>query len=287
MSPLGCVALSDIGRDVTANVQRLEAARLLIRSGARLGSADRGILYSPIAGGDLALVRLLIEIGASPLAPIEGVTPPEIAVSHNQKAIYDYLITRGGIPVDSASAAQIRLIAAAADGDMYVMDDALTAGAEINRIGPNGQTALIAAVNFGVYTPAAANGVDWLLDRGADPNVEGESQFKGVAGLPLHIFVAMTAAEFTGLPGRPDAKALAEHTLAHLLAAGAKVSGMDSIGRTPLHVAAEFDNVGAAKVLIQAGARVMARDERGRTPLDYAESSAMIRLLKANGATER
>jgi len=30
----------------------------------------------------------------------------------------------------------------------------------------------------------------------------------------------------------------------------------------------------------------MARDGRGKTPLDYAESAAMIRLLKSNGATE-
>jgi len=30
----------------------------------------------------------------------------------------------------------------------------------------------------------------------------------------------------------------------------------------------------------------MPKDRLGKTPLDYAESSAMIKLLKQNGATE-
>jgi ankyrin repeat protein len=76
-------------------------------------------------------------------------------------------------------------------------------------------------------------------------------------------------------------------TLLRLLEAGAKVSGVDSIGRTPLHIAAENDNVRAAEILIREGAKVMPRDGAGKTPLDYAESSAMIKLLKQNGATER
>jgi len=54
-----------------------------------------------------------------------------------------------------------------------------------------------------------------------------------------------------------------------------------------LHVAAVADNVRGAEILIGEGARVMARDTTGKTPLDYAESASMIKLLKANGATER
>ena len=97
----------------------------------------------------------------------------------------------------------------------------------------------------------------------------------------------MNKATLAGVPSRPEAKPMAEETLARLLKAGAKVSGMDSQGRTPLHLAAKSDNVRAAEVLIKEGAKVMARDESGRTPLDYAESAPMIKLLKANGATER
>jgi hypothetical protein len=59
--------------------------------------------------------------------------------------------------------------------------------------------------------------------------------------------------------------------LACLLKARAKVSGTDIRGWTPLHAAARF----------------MPKDSTGKTPLDDAESSAMIKLLKQNGATER
>jgi ankyrin repeat protein len=88
--------------------------------------------------------------------------------------------------------------------------------------------------------------------------------------------------------GVPDLmQSRAEEVLAALLRAGAKVSGMDSQNRTPLHFAAKFDNLRAAEVLIVEGAKVMSRDKLMKTPLDYAESAPMIKLLKANGATER
>ncbi len=53
------------------------------------------------------------------------------------------------------------------------------------------------------------------------------------------------------------------------------------------YVAARINNVGAAEILIKDGAKVMPKNRLGKTPLDYAESAAMIRLLKENGAIER
>lgn len=82
-------------------------------------------------------------------------------------------------------------------------------------------------------------------------------------------------------------RALNEETLVRLLKAGATVSGIDKDGMTPLHVAARLDNIMAAKILLREGAKVMPKDTSGKTPLDYAQSAAMIKLLKQNGATER
>ena len=42
----------------------------------------------------------------------------------------------------------------------------------------------------------------------------------------------------------------------------------------------------AANLLIENGAKIMPKDASGKAPLDYAESSEMIKLLKANGARE-
>ena len=84
-----------------------------------------------------------------------------------------------------------------------------------------------------------------------------------------------------------QARAFNEEILVRLLKAGAKVSGRSGFGWTPLHVAAANDNVMAAKILIREGAKIMPRNNDGKTPLDLAESAAMIKLLKENGATEQ
>ena len=50
---------------------------------------------------------------------------------------------------------------------------------------------------------------------------------------------------------------------------------------------AQENNVVAARLLLAEGAKVMPRDDDRNTPLDYAESPALIRLLKDHGAVER
>jgi ankyrin repeat protein len=296
ITPLECASMSTMSSNAAANRKATEVAKLLFAAGAKLGPADYDILFSPISSGNVEMVQLLIDKGASPTAKLEGFTPTELARKYDQPTVYEYLISRGGISVDRTEAAQVALIEAAGRGflaDMGrdeeiipKMERAVRQGARIDGADPSKETALIAAVRNGVYGRWSAQPILWLLDHGADPNQKGDSGLQGIEGLPLHIFVATNKDTLAGLPNRPDAKPMAEEALARLLKAGAKVSGMDSQGRTPLHLAAKFDNVRAAEVLIQEGAKVMARDETGRTPLDYAESAPMIKLLKANGATE-
>jgi ankyrin repeat protein len=287
ITPLGCVTMMMSNRDETMNRKAVEVAKILFAAGAKLGPADRQILFFPISSGNMEMVHLLIDKGASPTAKLEGFTPPELARKYDQSAVYDYLISRGGIPVDNTAAAQIALIEAAGNGDIAVMERAIAKGARIDGTDPDKMTALIAALHWPIYSQAHADSIRWLLDHGADPNQKSDSGFRDLEGLPLHIIVAMNKMTPAGVPARPDAKPMAEETLARLLTAGAHVSGMDSQGRTALHVAAKFDNVRAAEVLIKEGAKVMARDATGRTPLDFAESAPMIKLLKTSGAIER
>src|SRR5262249_53250562 len=272
------------GRD--AHSKALEVANVLFSNGAKLGVLDRDILFVPILVGNVQLVSLLLDRGALPTAKVEGYTPTALALKYSQKEVYDLLVSRGGIPVSQRDAAQLTLVESAARGDIVGMERVVKAGARTDGADANGMIALINAVRSAIYERRQAEAIWWLLDAGADPNVKGESGFSGLEGITLHIFVAMNKHPLQGVDKKPEAKALAEETFTRLLQAGAKVSGMDSKGRTPLHFAAQSDNVRAAELLTRAGARVMARDAQGRTPLDYAESAPMIQLLKQRGATE-
>jgi ankyrin repeat protein len=274
----------------------VEITNLLFAAGAKLGPFDRDILFKPIADGNERLVQLLIDHGASVTDKIEGYTPPELAKKYDQEPVYKLLVARGGVPVDSSSSAQLKLIEVAGNGLLLSgenitaeMESAIRQGARVNGTDSDNYTALIAALRAPIFRPSQVIPIRWLLEHGADPNQKGESGFTEIEGLPLHIFVAGNKQTLAGtLRNSPDvAKSMAEEVLSLLLKFGAKISGMDSQDRSPLHVAAMVDNVRAAEILIHQGAKVMPRDKQGKSPLDYAESAAMIKLLKDNGAVER
>jgi ankyrin repeat protein len=273
-------------RDTDAKSKALEIAKVLFSHGVKIGVFDQDTLFFPISEGNVQLVSLVLDRGASPTAKLSGYTPTELALKYSQKE-HDLLISWGGIPVDKRGAVQLALAEAASRGDIAGMEGAVKAGARIDGTDADGRTALLNAVRNGIYEHRQAEAIWWLLDAGVDPKVKGESGLSGIEGIPLHVFVVMNKYPFQGVARRPEARALVEETFTRLLKAGAKISGMDSKGRAPLHIAAREDNVRAAELLIQEGARVMARDEQGRTPLDYAESASMIQLLKKHGATGR
>ena len=91
-----------------------------------------------------------------------------------------------------------------------------------------------------------------------------------------------SAALFADLPGR-----LGE--MRTLLAVGADVNAKNTVGWTPLHLAARIGHTEAARLLLAAGADVNAKDKDGHTPLHGAAENGhtdVVNLLRAHGAKE-
>lgn len=268
----------------SARQRAFDIAKLLLDNGAKIESDENNVLFFPISEGYVPLVKLLLDHGASPFRKYDGRSPMEWAIYYHQDGVIN-LLEKCGVPkVTAKENAQIKLMKAARDHDLIEVRDALKSGARINERDSSGETPLIAALRHPVYSYEQLLVVEYLLKQGADPNMSGESGFKDLEGIPIHIVVVMNIYSMNEPHGGSDK--IAVQVMGKLLEHGAKVSAIDSRGRTPLHLAAKYDNIIAARLLLKEGCRVMAKDALGKTPLDYAESKEMILLLKKHGAKE-
>ncbi len=167
----------------------------------------------------------------------------------------------------------------------------LDSGADIDAlttVGCAGETPLMMQLRFGTL-----EGVRFLLERGADPNLGGlkHTPSRSMAeGLNLLLRHGWDINEQVGC------RTLLHHDANHghgrrvrlLLEHGADPDIRDAEGRTALHlVSARGVSGEAIRALVEAGADLNARDHEGRTPLDHAEparSRAATRTLVELGA---
>lgn len=276
------VKLVSFSRDPKVVSAGTEAVKTLVRAGAKLQPVDAAILFWPISEGNVSLVRTLLELGASASAwPREvrtALTPAETAAARGHDLVVDLLVKHGAAKPSSKTALQERFVWSASFGSIEELAALVTQGATVNGTSRDNKTALINALESIVVSPCKALAkTQWLLEKGADANLEGKGMFETAP--PLHHAVWRT--------GTKRETVCAEQILRELIKRGAHVSVRDPEGRTPLHIAAEHNHVAAAQLLLESGSKVMPRDKKGRTPLDMAESNEMIKLLKRHGAAER
>jgi ankyrin repeat protein len=206
-------------------------------------------------------------------------------------------ISEGNFKTQSQSLDEIRekmkpnisIHEAVTEGNIEVIKQHLTTGADVNAKGALGGTPLHYAANWGQKEIA-----ELLIAKGADVNAKDEQGFTpldlavlggkkesadllrkhgGISGAEDSIYVATTMGNI---------EAVKQH-----IAAGTDVNAKGKLGRTPLHKAAVYAYKEIAELLIAAGADVNAKNKDEGTPLYIAAwegHKEIADLLIAKGA---
>jgi len=292
------VDLVCISQDPNTVQKGVQAIKLLFEHGAKLQYCDRAILFSPIADNQSQIVKLLLKNGANATAKIEGMQLIEWAAHYGSEEVYNLLMKHGAKPLTKKKKSLYHFIQLAGEADtknIAKMNMLLKDGISINGENSRGEGALTEAVSFIWYNADRYLMVNYLIEKGVDIN--RSYKVRGVNQTALHAAVYGTHFALTRDISKYEKEEIKKRTensqffcrkvLEDLIRAGAHISARDEYERTPLHIAAKYNNLVAAKMLIDGGAKLMDKDEDGKTPLDYAESAKMIKLLKSHGAKEK
>lgn len=264
-------------RDDTKAPDRVERIlRLLFSKGARLTGA-RDELFVPLAGGHSRILKLLLENGANPHTRVYGYLPTELAIKYGQDHLLSILYGRGAAKIAPKAAAQIRFVQAASRQNLSAMLQAVSAGARVNQPDVAGKYALVQLVSLPLIEPNGYEALKWMLfEAKADVRVTETGDESTSA---IHEIIKWNSFKEEDLSTTAGIVTV-------LIEAGSDVSAQDSMGRTPLHWAAQTGNYLAAEALLRNSAKVAARDNMKRTPLDLAKSRKVIEILLQYGARE-
>ena len=281
----------------------LEMADLLVRAGADVKAANEfgaTPLYAAVAHADPALAQKLLAAGADAnTALVSGETPLMQAARRGNLATVRVLLANKANPnAEESRGGQTALMWAVSQRQSAVVEELLKGGAKVDAGAKSGFTPLMFAAQQNDVASARI-----LLRAGADPN---QAQ-KGTAFTPLIIASAMVNTQFVDLMLENGAKADAvdwrgytslglvvrdSHygldlarkdqivtVVKSLLAHGANpnfrlkqpkaltIIEVSLDGATPLLLAAEVNNLGAVKALLDAGADPRITTEYGTTAL--------------------
>ncbi|MFC1604420.1 ankyrin repeat domain-containing protein [Planctomycetota bacterium] len=239
---------------VAARSRNRDIAELLIQNGADVNAKDHKgetPLYTAIRKKDLGVTQLLISKGANLKVKNNNGYTPLCEAPFAGKDILDLILAKGEYP-DT-------IYLTACKGDLNGVKIWVDRGTDVNRKDEFGLSPLHWAVSVG-----SRDVTDYLIDVGANPNVEDDKQ----GATPLMLAHDALLAE-------------------RLISKGADVRLKSQTGTTALHIACIFGIKDLAELLIRSGADINARDNYSATPLFRAAWGGyvgVIELLIEKGA---
>lgn len=234
----------------------LKSARALLAAHAEVDALDKE-RSTPLHHAAMSpwpdLARLLIEAGAKVnVQNSGGLTPLHNAALFGSADTVKFLLEHGAEPEGRTVLLGVPpLVMAVTRGETRAAAVLLDHRADVDALGPDGETALARAAALGATDVARL-----LLDRGARAQVRvGRSN-----RTPLHLAAAHGFVPLIQL----------------LLERGAEVDTKDGEGFTPLHDAAERGRTLAIRTLLNAGAKADTPNAVGRTALWLAASRGQV-----------
>ena len=274
----------------------------LLDAGADPNATLRGgetVLMTAARTGDAATIRALLVRGADPNArdDFRGQTALMWAAARNNAAAVHALAELGAdihAQTETADRAPggnrlfyappptgfTALTFAARGGHLDALQVLLEAGAGVNDTLSDGQSALVVAVANANWELA-----DYMLDRGADPNLAGA----GWNALHQLLRTRRMNTGF-GFPGPiPTGRVDSIDVLKKMIALGGDVDArmttngmkdgqrnrLNRLGATPFFLAAKVTDTEAMRVLVDAGADTVTPNADGTTPLMVAAGLAI------------
>jgi ankyrin repeat protein len=230
------------------------------RAGAREAPSPQALLEAVRAGDNDRAERLLRQGADGKARAEDGTTALMLATAVGDVRLVQALLDHGAEVNARNQAGATALLWAV--GDAEKVKALLGRGADVNARGDSGRTPLLVAAG----SPAAAEVVNLLIDRGADLRY-------GHRGYT----VLMAAVEGGD-----------REVVQRLLARGADARARNRVGWTALHAAALASDRGIAEDLLAHGAEVNSADTlQGRTPLLWAAAAGrtdLVKLLVDRGA---
>jgi ankyrin repeat protein len=245
-------------------------------------------LLFAVRAGSLEAVRALLDAGANPNDVIQpGMGRGGAAAAGRGGAP---AAGRGAPPAARGNGAAAAPPARPASNDVAQLLQVFNTGARRGRPGPGGTSALVVAITNAHFELAGL-----LVDRGADPNADGQGW------TPLHQLAWTRRPPIQhGLPpavptGNMSSLELAKKLLEHGANPNARMTNepsdgarnvLNRLGSTPFLQAAKLGDVEYMRLLIAHGADASIRTEEGATPMMAAAGVGIWQVGESAGSNE-